>query len=311
VWIACFDLLKSQHSDQHFVVEMDNDGRAHLRFGDDEAGAAPTIGATFSASYRVGNGSSGNIGAGAIHSIVTRSRLTGVRLRPRNPLPTQGGTPPEPLREVKLFAPYAHRANLERAVTADDYARLVERELKDQVARAAATLRWTGSYYEVLVTVDSRGKREPDSALLEATARMLSRYRRIGHEIAVAKAKYVFLDLEMSVCVRPEYAQGRVKAALLDRLSDRELLDGRRGFFHPDNLTFGEGVAVSRLIAEAHAVRGVESVNVTKLERLFEGANGELERAILSIGPMEIVRLDNDPSFPEHGRLRLVMRGGR
>jgi hypothetical protein len=52
-------------------------------------------------------------------------------------------------------------------------------------------------------------------------------------------------------------------------------------------------------------------VAVTKLERLFEGANGELASGILALGPLEIARLDNDPSTPELGRLTLRMRGGR
>jgi hypothetical protein len=55
----------------------------------------------------------------------------------------------------------------------------------------------------------------------------------------------------------------------------------------------------------------VESVLVERLQRLFELPNGELETGVLPIGSMEVARLDNDPSFPEHGRLELIMRGGR
>jgi hypothetical protein len=83
------------------------------------------------------------------------------------------------------------------------------------------------------------------------------------------------------------------------------------GFFHPDNLTFGQGVLLSRLVAAAQAVPGVESVRVTRLERLGEGPNGEIETGLLPLGPLEIARLDNDPSMPVNGRLELAMRGGR
>jgi len=31
----------------------------------------------------------------------------------------------------------------------------------------------------------------------------------------------------------------------------------------------------------------------------------------LPLGPLEIARLDNNPSFPENGKLTLDMRGGR
>ena len=65
-WSAQPDLLDSRSEDQHFVAEIDNDSRAHLRFGDSELGRAPDAGMQFRACYRIGNGSSGNIGAKAI-----------------------------------------------------------------------------------------------------------------------------------------------------------------------------------------------------------------------------------------------------
>jgi hypothetical protein len=58
-------------------------------------------------------------------------------------------------------------------------------------------------------------------------------------------------------------------------------------------------------------VQGVESVRVTKLNRLFERPNSELESGVLPLGPLEIARLDNDPSFPEQGIFTLILCGGR
>jgi len=98
---------------------------------------------------------------------------------------------------------------------------------------------------------------------------------------------------------------------LLDIFSGKVLADGQLGFFHPDNLTFGEGIYLSKLVAAAQAVTGVESARVTKLERFGEGARGELEEGILKLGPLEVPQLDNDPNFPERGTLKLTMRGGR
>jgi hypothetical protein len=180
-----------------------------------------------------------------------------------------------------------------------------------RLQRAAATLRWTGSWYEVLLAIDPAGKLEADESLLLEIAGSLYRYRRIGHDLVVKPARYVPLDIAMTVCVLPHYLRGHIKAALLDLFSNRTLPDGRRGFFHPDNLTFGEGIHLSKLVEAAQAVSGVESVTMTKLERLFEGPNRELENGILPLGPLEIARLDNDPNFPEHGRLVSDVRGGR
>lgn len=311
-WTVQRDLLESQGEDYHFVAEMDNEGFAHLRFGDGELGRMPEAGTDFKVTYRIGNGAEGNVGAESISHIVFRNTAhSGRTLRPRNPFAASGGTDPEPLAEVKLFAPHAFRSskNLQRAITADDYARLAERN--PRVQRAMATLRWNGSWYEVLVAIDPQGLEEADQALLDEIAAYLERYRRIGHDLKVVAAQYVPLNIEMIICVQPHFLRGHVKAALLDVFSNRVLPGGKRGFFHPDNLTFGQGIAVSKLVAAAQAVPGVQNVKVNVLERLFEGPNGELDKEFLSIGPREIAQLDNDRSFPERGKLVLTMEGGR
>ena len=62
-WLPLYDLLESGSEDYNFVVEMDNNGDAHWRFGDDELGREPDPLEVFCARYRVGNGLSGNVGA--------------------------------------------------------------------------------------------------------------------------------------------------------------------------------------------------------------------------------------------------------
>ncbi len=315
LWLPRRDLIRSGRDDQHFVAEMDNEGRAHLRFGDDESGEQPDAGVMFRAEYRVGNGLAGNVGAESIsHLVLHGERVSGSTVHVRNPLAAQGGTAPEPISEVKLFAPHLFRKELQRAITADDYAAIVQREFKGTVQRAAAKLRWTGSWYEVLVAVDPFGKDEANAKLLEAITKRLHRYRRIGHDLVVKSARRVPLDIEMLVCVLPNYLRGHIKAELLGLMSNRQLPNGALGFFHPDNLSFGDGVYLSRLVATAQAVEGVESVRVERLQRFNNLANLErqaLEDGVLQLGPFEIAQLDNDPSMPENGKLVLDVRGGR
>ena len=311
-WIAQPDLLASSSIDQHFVAEVDDDGRAHLRFGNGELGRSPAPGTKFKATYRAGNGTAGNVGAGSIaHIVFRRNPLSGGIIRVRNPLAAVGGTNPEPVAEAKLFAPHAFRRELQRAIIADDYRALVERDFSSEVQRAAASLRWNGSRYEALIAVDEIGKEEADHSLLAAIYRRMHRYRRIGHDMHVTSARLVPLVIEMHVCVHPHYLRGHVKSALLDLFSNRLLADGRKGFFHPDNLSFGEGIYLSRLIATAQAAEGVESVEVTRLERLGGGPNREIEFGLLPLGPLEVAQVDNDPSLPENGTFTLTMGGGR
>ncbi len=309
-WLPRRDLLESGPDDSQFVVEMDDDGVAHLRFGDGVCGRRPDAGLDYLACYRVGNGTVGNVGAEHISKIAFRSStVEGISMSVRNPLPAQGGADPEPLAEVKLFAPGAFRKVIERAVTAEDYATLAERNPRLQ--QANAELRWTGSWYEAQVAVDPLGSESPDEALLRNVRVHLNHFRRLGHDLAVTAAQYVPLQLAMDVCVLTQYQRGHVEAALLDVFSNRVLPGGQLGFFHPDSLTFGEGVYLSRIVAAAQAVTGVQSVNVKAFRRLFAPANGELASGVLRLGLNQIAQLDNDPNFPEHGKLTLNLRGGR
>jgi hypothetical protein len=170
------------------------------------------------------------------------------------------------------------------------------------------------------VAVDPAGSEVADDELLDEINAYLEPFRRIGHDLEVRGADYVPLDLALAVCVKPQFLRGHVEAALLDAFSNRVLLDGSLGFFHPDNLTFGQGIYLSRIIAAAQAVPGVLEVQVTRLEPFeigepapgVESAAEELPPGgVLALGPFEIARLDNDPSFPENGRLVLELRGGR
>ncbi len=310
-WLPQADLLFSQSSDLHFVAELDNEGRAHLRFGNGELGRKPAAGMKFQAQYRIGNGLAGNVGAESIARVVFKKNpLDGIR-SVRNPMPAQGGTEKEPISEVKLFAPHAFRKELQRAVIANDYAAIVLREFKNKVQNAIAKLRWNGSWYEVWVAVDPFGREEADQMLLDEITCRLHRYRRMGHDLVVKSAQRVPLDIELTICVRPNYLRGHVKAELLKVFSNKRLPDGKPGFFHPDNLTFGDDIYLSKIVAAAQAVQGIESVTASKMQRFGELGNNEIENGLLPLSPFEIARLDNDPNFPENGKLALDMRGGR
>jgi hypothetical protein len=309
-WSAQRDLIASGPRDFHFVIEMDDAGYAHLRFGDGQLGRAPEQGEVFAAMYRTGIGASGNLGAETINQIIVPpDKLNGAKLTPRNPLAATGGTDPEPIDKIRLFAPKALQGELMRAVSADDYAAIAARD--PRVQRAAAELRWTGIRYEAHVAIDPLGTEQADPALLRRIETDLLRYRRIGHDVIVVPPSYVPLDVAITVKVRPGYVRSHVEAALSDNFSNRALPGGRRGIFHPDNLSFGDNIYVSKLIAAAQSVAGVESVAVTRLERRFAGPDREIENGVLKIGPLEVARLDNDRVRPENGRLVLTLRGGQ
>ncbi|HSW27204.1 MAG TPA: putative baseplate assembly protein [Burkholderiaceae bacterium] len=317
-WLPRLDLLDSGPDDRHFVVEVDDDRVAWLRFGDGDCGRAPEAGERFSAHYRVGNGTAGMVGADTLVQIVFRDAFPGgSRLLLRNPMAAAGGVAPEDVALAKLRAPHAFERRLERAITADDYAAIVMRDFASAVQRAAAVLRPSGAVVDVQVVIDAAGSGEPDAALMRCIEAHLQRYRRIGHHVHVTPAEQVPLDVTLHICVEPGYLRGHVKAALQQVLGAGRWRGpapagaAKPGFFNPDALKLGEPVLASRLVAAAQAVDGVAGVVLERFERLYEGSDGEIANGILPIGPLEVARLDNDPAAPENGRLMLALEGGR
>lgn len=305
-WRPLRELLGAHRFAPAFVAEIERDGVTTLRFGDGRAGLAPRADKRLVATYRLGGGPSGNVGRGTLGTIEWEpAGVLGVT----NPLPASGGVAPEPLTEVRQYAPAAFKTQ-ERAVTEADYARVAERH--DEVQRAAARIRWTGSWYTAFVTVDRRGGRtlREDPAFAARMRTHLDGYRTAGYDVELTDPVFVPLDVVLRACVMPGYFRADVQRELLDAFSARSLGGGRRGFFHPDRFTFGQPLYVSLLHQVAMTVPGVESVELVRLTRFGRAPAGEIADGRVRVSDLEVIRLDNDPSFPERGRLRVETRGG-
>ena len=303
VWEARPDLLSSGSIDKAFVLEVEIDGSSYLRFGDSQLGLRPASGQLLLATYRVGNGTAGNIGADALAHIVTLEAIkeNGVT----NPLPAVAGVNAETIEEVRQRAPSAFRKQ-ERAVIAADYEEIAtRREIAEacnlDVQRAAATMRWTGSWYTNFLTIDRLKGRDVDQKFEDRLRGCMERFRMAGQDLEVDGPLYVSLEIVLGVCVKPGYFFSDVQRELLDVFSNRVLPDGRVGVFHPDNFSFGQTVYLSPLITTAQSVTGVESVNVKKFQRQGIDSNQALLAGKLTLGRLEIARLDNDRNFPERG----------
>ncbi|MEM9218820.1 MAG: putative baseplate assembly protein [Cyanobacteria bacterium P01_F01_bin.150] len=305
VWTPQRDLLNSEPQAFDFVVEMETDGIAHLRFGDDRYGQRPAADHRFTATYRIGNGVQGNIGSDALAHVVTD--IGGI-INVRNPLPATGGTDPESIESVRQAAPVAFRQQ-QRAVTLADYADIAERH--PQVQKAVATFRWTGSWRTVFVTCDLKGRLLVDDKFINDMETYLNQFRLAGYDLRVDAPRFVSLDIDMQVCVQANYFRSDVKASLQQVFSSRILPNGQRGFFHPDNFTFGQSVYLSQLYAIAQAVDGVASIHISQFHRQGIPATTPLEKGVLELDRLEIARLDNDPDYPDHGVLRFTMEGGK
>jgi hypothetical protein len=332
LWEPVPHLLDSGPYDQHFVAEIDDDGRAVLRFGDDQYGRRPIGVESVTGRYRTGNGRAGNIGAGALVHVLapTAAELVdpadpgaGPAVfadieRVVQPLSARLGQDPESIEEVRELAPEAFRAIQFRAVTEADWQDVAMRH--PAVAAAKARFRWTGSWHTVFVAVHPVDAADlvrlagGGAALAPAfAARMASHLRRFklaGYDLAVHAARYVPLEIDVTVCVARGHFRGDVLEAVARALSNRTAPDGTRGFFHPLEFSFGQSVYLSRLYAAIEGVDGVASARISLFKRYWDVEGDELEEGAIAMGDLEIARLDNDANFPENGVLRLTAAGG-
>ncbi len=306
IWRPQKDLLASDRFATEFVLETEDDGTAQLRFGDGLLGKALPSGVSFLATYHIGAGVSGNVGQETITELL--SPINNIESL-RNPLPAVGGVNPESTEEVRQFAPQAFKTQ-RRAVTEADYVRIAEEH--PEVQKASARYRWTGSWHTVFVTIDRTGGQtvDDDPLFKQEMLRWLNQFRLAGYDLEIAGPVFVPLDIEMKVCVQPGRYRADVKRDLLKAFSRFDLPGQGRGFFHPDNFTFGQPLYLSSMYERAMRVQGVASVEIMRAVRWNRKANGEVESGKLTTGRLEIIQLDNNRSAPENGKIEFMMQGG-
>jgi hypothetical protein len=293
-----------------FVVETDENGNSLLRFGYNGIGEELPEKAEVECYYQVGYGPDGNIGSDKI--IHWENSLSNHDLiRCWNPFSVTNGRAPEPKEEIIRRVPEAYRSRQLRAITLNDYENRAE-ELPD-VSRAKAYYSWTGSWRTVRVAIDPVGTTVLTDELREKIAGHLDAVRLIGEDLEIRPPVYIPLMISVSFCVLPGYWPMDIKYLLEQEFSDGFTSDGRKGFFHPDNWTFGQFLRKSQILGRIHNVQGVDHVVEISMARWNAAtpgmATGKLsplrkeysERDFIEVDSNEIILVKNDPDHMEHG----------
>lgn len=310
LWEPVPDLISSYFNNRHFVVDIEEDGKTQLRFGNGKNGRQPAQGMKFGAIYRIGNGRAGNIPTGSMNQIISddasinKETIIGIT----NLTPGKGGAEPERIEEVKYKAPIAFRTQ-ERAVTLQDYETKC-READANIQHVTASARWTGSWRTLFLSVDAMNEQVLDQPFINKLQNRLDKYRMAGQDLKIEKPFFVPLEIEIDVCLQSGYARSDIKKELFKKLSSRRLHDGTRGLFHTDNFTFGQPVYLSNIYSAIQKVTGVLSVKIKKFQRLGDNHSSGIDAGELPMGRYEIARLDNDPNALENGILKINMTGG-
>ena len=287
--------------------DIDGDAGTTLRFGDGVFGAPPADEDLFGVTYRVGAGAAGNVAIDAITEVDLAS--AGVVIAARNPFAVTDGADAETRDHIVRMAPQAFRAVQFRAVRAEDYEAAAQ--TLPWVQKAGTSLRWTGSWLTVFTAVDPTGAEQISLDQELALVELLNRRRLAGYESYAPPPDYLSLDLKIEVCAATGWLDGDVEAGVLDRLGPPSRTQNAAGFFFADRFTFGSPLYRSRLEAAIQGVPGVAGVHaITYRQRGTFSGFVDLPEAV-SPSTRQILRVDNDPSWPERGTIRVIVEGGR
>lgn len=285
-WERRGTLLHSRSADPHYVVRIDAEDSAELVFGDAAHGRVPPAGATVRATYLIGGGQRGNVGAGTV--TVAKSGVN-LPVTVVNPLAASGGAERESIEHARAHAPYVFRSG-QRAVTATDYAALAENV--PGVTRAIAVApSW--NHVDVYV-VDSAGA-APTCRLRAQVLTYLAERAMVTALVSVRQPVFVRVDLAVTVGAEPTFYRADVRSRVEKALG---------ALFDLERIGFGQSFYLSKIYEAVESQPGVAYSRVTTFAGVRSVPAGEQVDAatgLIQLQPRE---------FPTAGLLSVEAEGG-
>lgn len=244
-WERRGTLLQSRSGDPHYTVRIDAEDGAELIFGDGDRGRVPPAGATVRATYLIGGGLRGNVGA---RTVTVAKPGVNSPVDVVNPLAAAGGAERESIEHARALGPYVFRSR-QRAVTAADHA--AQAESVPGVARAIAV---SPSWNHVDVYVVASGGTAPGDRLRAQVLAHLAGRAMVTTLVSVRRPVFVAIGLEVTVGVEPTFYRADVRSRVEEALG---------ALFAVERLEFGQSFFLSKIYEAVESRSGVAYVQVT------------------------------------------------
>ncbi len=240
-----------------YMLQVDDDGRARVRFGDGHNGARlPSGDENVVVGYRHGLGLAGNVGSGALALLQTRPLGISEVI---NPLPAAGGAPPHTVEQGRATAPVEVRT-LGRIVSMSDFEDFARNFAGIGKVRAATLA-------GVHLTVAGSGGQPVDrgSALYDSLLSAIEAARVPGPQVLIDSYQPIPVHLRATLLAdprwRPDDVRNQVESALL-------------AAFSFDNRDLAQPIHASDVIAVIHRTASVRAVELDGL--YFAGSEPRL-----------------------------------
>jgi hypothetical protein len=281
MWMRQRNLIDCSGPDRCFSITIDENSVLHVHFGDNVNGRIPSTGSLIKATYRVGDGARGNVGANQVTElldvIIEVDTVT-------NPQGANGGADEESIESMRTAIPKSLQA-LERAVTLDDYAALAVRVPGVGKAQADATVYTTVSLYVAPV-----GGGSPAQSLKDDVQQYLIDRKLINVLVSIFDPSYQGVNVTATVNVLANHHQVTVKQAVENAI--RDLLSF-------DQVDFQQPITVSSVYHAIQGVDGVDYANVSLLVRADAATQAGVQDVTFLVG-----------EIPTAGTITLNMNGG-
>jgi hypothetical protein len=289
LWTEVPNFLESAPADRAYVTVANSTGGPTVQLGDGIQGSrTPTGRANIQALYRVGIGTAGMVAANQLTQALDRPQGLQVVT---NPAAATGGADPATPADARESAPLP-TLTLSRVVSLEDYQNFALNT--PGIALALATWTWFGNTRGVFLTVAGAGGTTLDSSdqIVQNLQLSFQTYGLPYVPVQIVSYTPVLFEIALQVLVNtPLYEASIVVPQVRQSLA---------AAFDFGQLSPGQGVAASQIIAVAQQVPGVIAVNLTALNRSgdasamtnFLGASGPQPTAnpaagaeVLSLGP--------------------------
>lgn len=305
-WEEVDDFLSSTATDRHFVVVVDQNDRATVRFGNGVNGAIPAGGVTVN--YKTGGGEAGNIEAGSLRKIIgvfTDSAGNPVNPTVTNELAASGGADRMTTEEIREQAPASLRV-LQRTVAREDFEIAAE-----EVPGVARALMLTSNEDPLIdentghLYVIPTGGGVPSDSILEAVETMITvtKPKTLTFQVDVRVPVYNEIDVSVRVFLRQGYSGATVKANIEEALEEYfavQNADGTKntlvdfGFYYKDSAGDADPlIPWSDVLKQIVNASGVRKVADTDNGLLLNGFSDDVLLAVKEFPKLGTVTVVN------------------
>lgn len=261
-WSLVSNFLNSEASDKVYRIEIDENDVVSVIFPNGVRGKIPNAGATYTATYRIGGGTSGNqVGADRLTKLSGSYSFVDSVTNPAKP---SGGLAKESIEEAKVNAPESLVA-MDRGVRHGDYAYLAKQV--PGVSKAFAH-RGTGAYEEVVVIAAGGSNPVPTGSWNPYTEVGTGLIGNVGIEITSKKTTPLIIwvrgpqivDIHLGMTV---YLFDNFRKTDVQQLIETEI----EAEFTAENQDFNQKTPLSRIYDIVEGVSGVDYLDVDRFQR--------------------------------------------